>query len=65
MRTRSLLLASAAGLLTIGIAVPASAAVGVTAAAVTVTAGTLEITVPVAGVPPAVWDRGRIRPLLA
>ena len=48
MRTRSLLVAGAAGMLTLGIALPAAAAAGDTTATVTVTGGALSITVPAA-----------------
>lgn len=46
MNTRKLLVATAAGMLTLGIALPASAGPGDTAATVTLTGGTLSITVP-------------------
>jgi hypothetical protein len=46
MRTRSMLVAIAAGLVTVGIALPALADSGVTAATVTVQGGALSITVP-------------------
>jgi hypothetical protein len=46
MRTRSLLVVSAAGMLTLGMALPASAAPGQSTATVTVTGGALSITVP-------------------
>ena len=47
MRTRSLLVAGTAGMLTLGIALPAAAAAGDTTATITVTGGSLSITVPV------------------
>jgi hypothetical protein len=46
MRMRSLLVAGAAGMLTLGIALPATAAPGDTPVQMTVTGGTLAITVP-------------------
>ena len=46
MTTQSLLVAGAAGMLTLGIALPAAAAAGDTTATVTVTGGALSITVP-------------------
>jgi hypothetical protein len=46
MRTRSMLVAGAAGILLLGIALPASAAPGDTTATVTVQGGALAITVP-------------------
>ena len=47
MRTRNLLVAITAGMLTLGIALPASAdATGATSATITVTGGSLSITVP-------------------
>ena len=46
MRSRSLLVTGAAGILILGIALPASAAAGDTTATVTVTGGALAITVP-------------------
>jgi hypothetical protein len=46
MRTRRFVVATAAGMLTLGIALPASADSGVSAATVTVTGGALSITVP-------------------
>jgi hypothetical protein len=47
MRTRSLLVAGATGMLTLAIALPASAAAGDTAVSVQLTGGFLSITVPV------------------
>lgn len=46
MRMRSLLVAGATGMLTLGIALPATAATGDTTATITVTGGSLSITVP-------------------
>jgi hypothetical protein len=46
MRTRSMLVAGAAGILLLGIALPASAAAGDTTATVTVIGGALAVTVP-------------------
>ena len=46
MKTRPFLVAVAAGILAVGIAIPASAAPGETAAKVTITGGFLSITVP-------------------
>ena len=48
MRMRSLLVAGATGMLTLGIALPATAATGDTTATITVTGGSLSITVPAA-----------------
>ena len=48
MRTRSLVIAAAAGTLAVGFAAPASAAPGDTTATITITGGSLGITVPAA-----------------
>ena len=50
MRTRKLLVAITAGMLTIGIALPASADTGITPATITVLGGSLSITVPTSSV---------------